>query len=295
MSRDVVCGIDLTSANKAAARAAATLACELGCRAVLVHVMDHPSRGTERGLPSLRRALHLGRLRAIVEELELPHGTTAEVLAGEPADELLRAAEERDAELIVLGSREGLETGALRGSVAGALMSVAPCPVVVVPPHASVAPDIRTIVCAVEGSPTDVGLLRLAGDLARRLSATVRAVHSFSRRATPPGAAVAPRSATQQRNAAGDRLRQAIDDAGIDARPTVLALPPAQALIQAAEEKGAALIAVASQGRGRLHPILRSSLSLQLAAKAPVPVVVLPPRTELGAGSGHYELAGEAA
>jgi nucleotide-binding universal stress UspA family protein len=296
MSRDIVCGVDLPSGSTGATLTAAALARALVGRAVLAHVMDPTPGPPEGGLPSLRRARHLGRLRAIAEALELPYGTTVDVLAGEPAHELLKAATERDAELIVLGSRGLLEAGsARRGGMADALMRAAPCPVVVVPPHATVAPDIRTIVCAVEGSRTDVDLLRLVGDLARRLSATVRAVHSFSRRATPPGIEVSAPFETEQRDAPGDRLRQAIAEAAVDARPSVLALPPAQALIRAAEEEGAGLIAVASQARGRLDPVLLGSLSLQLAAKAPVPVLVLPPRAELRAGSGHYELAAEAA
>lgn len=178
MSRAIVCGVDLRTGDEAAAKAAGTLARELDGHPVLLHVMDPPSRPPERGLPSLRRARHLGRLRAIVEELGLPDGTIADILAGEPADELLRAADERDAELIVLGSRGRLELeGAVRGSVSRALMRAAPCPVAVVPPHALVPSAIGSIVCGLDGGRSDSDLLRLAGDLARRLSATIRAVH----------------------------------------------------------------------------------------------------------------------
>jgi nucleotide-binding universal stress UspA family protein len=296
MSGTIVCGVDLQAGDTAAAIAAGTLARELGGRAVLVHVMDRPSRPPERALPSLRRARHLVRLHAVVNELRLPHGTTVDIAAGEPADELLRAAEERDAELLVLGSRGLHEIGsALRGSVSRALMSSAPCPVAVVPPNAIVASAISSIVCGVEGGPHDVNLLRLAADLARRLSATVRAVQAFNPGAIPPPAAVAPPVVPALRDAARANIRRAIAKAGVKAQPSVLALRPAQALIEAIEEEDAGLIAVASRGRGKLGSILLGSVSVQLAAKAPVPVVVLPRRAELAAGSGHYELAAEAA
>lgn len=129
MRHEVVCGIDLSDGCEAIASTAAALAGELDGRAVLVHVMDRPSPQPERGLPSLRRARLLGRLRAIVEEHALPVGTTAEIAAGEPVEELLRSAHERDAELMVLG----------QGSVSNALIRAAPCPVAVVPRGAAVA------------------------------------------------------------------------------------------------------------------------------------------------------------
>jgi nucleotide-binding universal stress UspA family protein len=296
MSRAIVCGIDLANGGEAVAKVAATLACALDGRAVLIHVMDPPSRPPERGLPSLRRARHLGRLRAIVDDLGLPHGTSAEVLAGEPADQLMRRAANRDAELIVLGSSGLLEIGsALRGSVPNTLMRTASCPVVVVPPDATAPSAIASVVCGVEGGRHDVNLLRLGWDLGQRLSATVRAVHAFNPGPAPAGAGVAPPIMPELRDAADKRIRRAIAEAGIEARPSVLALPPAEALIRAAEEEDAGLIAVASQGRGKLGSILLGSVSLRLAATAPVPVVVLPPRAELAAGSGHYEVAAVAA
>ena len=299
MTHEVVCGIDLSAGCDAAARTAATLASELDGRAVLVHVMDPPSPPPERGLPSLRRARLLGRLRAMVEEHALPLGTTAAIVAGEPVEELLRSADERDAELIVLGSRGLLELGsALRGSVSNALMRAAPCPVVVVPPDGTApraSTGIRSIVCGVEGGERDDHLLRLAADMARRLSATLHAVHGFNPRPAPPGAGVAPPIARPLRDAAEATLERAIAEAGIEARPAVVPLPPAHALIQAAEDVNADMIAVASHGRGNLGSVLLGSVSVQLAARAPVPTVVLPPRAELAAGSGHYELATAAA
>jgi hypothetical protein len=75
-----------------------------------------------------------------------------------------------------------LELGStLPGSVSRALMTGAPCPVVVVPPDALLPKRSRTnaIVCGVEGGERDRAVLRFAGDLRRRLDGTLHAVHGF--------------------------------------------------------------------------------------------------------------------
>ena len=63
-------------------------------------------------------------------------GTTpiaAEPSFGDPAQEIIAAAGDRQADLIVVGSRgHGRLAGLLLGSVAQKVVSLAPCPVVVV-------------------------------------------------------------------------------------------------------------------------------------------------------------------
>jgi nucleotide-binding universal stress UspA family protein len=63
-------------------------------------------------------------------------GVNAEtrLVAGDPAAQICRLAEERDADLIVMGSRgHGPLAAALLGSVAGHVVQHAHCPVMVVP------------------------------------------------------------------------------------------------------------------------------------------------------------------
>ena len=90
-------------------------------------------------------------------------------------------------------------------------------------------------------------------------------------------------------------LERSLARAGVRARGAVTSQPPASGLRQLAEERDAALILVAPHRRGKLSSVLRGSATVQLSADGPVPVVVLPPGAELAAGSGHYELASEAA
>jgi nucleotide-binding universal stress UspA family protein len=54
-----------------------------------------------------------------------------------PANEVVKAASEEGADLIVAGSRgHSAITGLLLGSVTNRLLHIAPCPVLVVPPRA---------------------------------------------------------------------------------------------------------------------------------------------------------------
>lgn len=283
--RNVVCGVDLGPGGEEVVTLAAALANELDCPASLIHV----THGARPGAGEMRELRRLGTLVQTLGGRE-----TTDVRVGDPAEELLRAAGEQDAALVAVGSRGLREIGCvLLGSVSSRLMREAPCPVVVVPPGCALpVAGVRVVVVGVDGGDRDAPLLRLAADVGRRLRAAVHAVHAFQ--VPPPavgvGAAAAPMT-SELRDAAEERLDRAVDHAGVRARRSVVERPAAQALELAAEHDGAGLIVVASQGHGKLHTILHGSVTVRLAAEAPVPVLVLPTDAELEAGTGHYELS----
>jgi nucleotide-binding universal stress UspA family protein len=300
MGNHIVCGIDPSPGADRAAAVTAALARELECEAMLVHVLQVPGLSGHPGLHSIGQARELRKLHALVEEHVFPRDTRIELRDGDAAEELVRVAEELDAELIVVGSRGLLEIGSvLLGSVSSALMRAAPCPVVAVAPGAALpfAPaGIHAVVCGVGGSERDGPLLRLSADLGRRLRATLHAVHAFDPRPVPAGRSGLARPLLPELHQAAEAtLARSLAEAGVQAQGHAISLPPAPALQRVAEHQGAGLIVVASQGQGKLHSILHGSVTIQLAAEAPVPVVVLPPGAELGAGSGHYEVDSHAA
>jgi nucleotide-binding universal stress UspA family protein len=294
MKGSVVCGVDLWPRSEEVARLAVSLADELDGHASIVHVTH--GAGRRSAAPTLGQARELRRLVTLVERLGGAERSATLLRAGEPAPELLEAARELDAELLVVGSRGLREIGsALLGSVSCELMREAPCPVVVVPPVCALPLDgVRSVVVGVYGGERDLPLLRLAADLAGRLRASLHAVHAFQLHPGAVGAgalAPAPPLAPDVRDAAEKTLEHAVDEAGVRARKSVVELPAAEALERAADQEGAGLIAVASQGHGKLHSVLHGSVTVCLAAEAPAPVLVLPPAAELGAGTGHYELS----
>jgi nucleotide-binding universal stress UspA family protein len=295
LSNTIVCGIDRSQGGDRAAAVAARLARDLDSAVVLANVAQPAGVSTGESVTSVPRARALGRLGALIQRQEFPRGASISLTTGEPAEELLEVARAHDAELLVVGSSGRREIGAaLLGSVAGAIMRTAPCPVVIVPPRTSVpleADEPRVVVCGVEGSDRDREVLPLAADLAARSGSMLHAVHAFDPGRLSPGAGgIAPPLLPDLCEAAEARLERALAESGVSARRGTVALPPAEALARTAERTRAHLIVTGCRGRGKLGSVLHGSVTIQLAARAPAPLVVLPPGARLSDGSGHYEL-----
>jgi nucleotide-binding universal stress UspA family protein len=84
------------------------------------------------------------RLRSAADRVPDDLSLTTRLLEGDPAHALLRAAEDGDHDLIVMGSRgRGRVTSALLGSVSNRVMHAAPMPVIVVhAPRGDEGPDL---------------------------------------------------------------------------------------------------------------------------------------------------------
>ena len=213
-------------------------------------------------------------LKAIASGSCFPPDTRLHLRSGDPTRELLDAAREEDAELLVVATGAlGTASPVLLGGTASALMLESPCPVVVVPTR-SVPPleaeGIRDVVCALEGRPSDPAVLGLAADLATRLEGRVHAV-------TDRDDAIDPR------------------ELGIDAVPHVVRAPADEALKGVADRVRAGIAVVGAPNAAVPGSTLNVPLAIALAADGDIPVVVLTDVTELQAGSGHYELAATAA
>jgi nucleotide-binding universal stress UspA family protein len=122
----VVCGVDGSQASQAALGVATRIADDLRTRLTLVSVCANGTESSEWGS---------------AVELPAPDDVERLTASGEPAEVLTRAASERNAALLIVGSRgRGLMRAALLGSVSAAAIRLASCPVVVVPPGATAAP-----------------------------------------------------------------------------------------------------------------------------------------------------------
>lgn len=134
---------DFSDFSKAALAYSEALARSLKAEVVLVHVLERPQDVpwwlAEQEYHARRGALE-DEARKRLEELDKTHFPSAEVRrlvrAGSPADEIVEAASEEDADLIVIGThgRGGLSR-VLFGSVAENVMRHADCPVLTVRPE----------------------------------------------------------------------------------------------------------------------------------------------------------------
>jgi nucleotide-binding universal stress UspA family protein len=285
VSTCILCGIDGSREAGRAAAVGARLARDLDARALLVHV-DEDARTRPSGVrwPAPSRAWRKRRLlRATAEECCFPRGTKLRLEKGDPTAALLTLAQDEDAELVVVSTGgRGTASPVLLGGTASALMRRCPCPVVVVPTTSVVpldADSMRDVVCAVEGRPSDVSVIGLAADLARRLGAELHVV-------------VSSESGARRDESAESRSAIVLEGAGVEAHTHALALPIDDAVEQVASDERAVLAVVGPPESGEPGSVLNGLVAIRLAAAGSTALVVLPSKAELQLGSGHYELAG---
>ena len=272
MQNSIVCAIDGSQPSRSAAQVAAQLARTLNLKLILVHATedrptfpygDRPLKEIQR-----RRAIEAGRelLEAVAAELPAD-ALDMRVVFGTPVEGLNAVCSEEAAELLVVGSRgRGSLTTALLGSVSAQLASTAACPVLVVPAHEAaerfLAGDASggTFVCGVDGSPESEHALDVAAGLAVRMMIELLPVYADD---------------GKRRDASFGDERSVEVDFG----------KPADALRRRALGNDGRLIAVGSRGRGALSAAVLGSVSGELAATAPVPVLVVPPTARASAMS----------
>lgn len=191
-------------------------------------------------LPTLMYASspeHQARLRADVEKHvdAVLHGVPYDVLVtvGEPAAAIVRAAEEKRAELLVIGTHghHGWRR-ALLGSVAEGVLHDAKCPVLTVNRHAPLPPQgpvaITRILCPTNFSDAARGSLSIAGALAGAFHAELAVVHVVEEHSAPADALRVRREVSPEverlcsyreivlRGGAAERILDCVDDLGAD-------------------------------------------------------------------------------
>lgn len=136
--RKILFAVDCEPVATHAAEVGVEIARTLGAEIALIHVVDTTidvgaEAWTNTELLGVAELQGRNLLADYRQKLALPGSALAIVAAGSPADEIVKAAREWPADLIVIGShgRSGLQR-ALLGSVAEAVTRHAPCPVLVV-------------------------------------------------------------------------------------------------------------------------------------------------------------------
>lgn len=268
--RSILCGVDRSAGAAQAMRLAADLGERLGARLVLAHAGASEAEA-----------------RSFLEDLAARERIDVEIRAerGDPAERLLAVADDVEAGMIAVGSGgRGRARAAVLGSVSSAVARAARCPVVIAPEDATVRPLTekgRLVVCGVDSSDGAAGALRFAARLVAPLEADLAVVHVLPP-PTVPGTSlsnVAADQVAEVQTRQGTRLLEdvaAAERLGSDVERQVVFGAPAEALAKIAADRAAALLVVGRRGRGRVGSAVFGSVSGELAARAPCPVLVVP-------------------
>jgi nucleotide-binding universal stress UspA family protein len=284
----VICGVDGSHPSRRAAATALRLADRLGDRLVLVHVLPHRPPMTAAALPVGAHPVGTGDMReldrseaesafASLEAVVSPASADRVIERGQAADRLSAAASERNARLIVVGTRgRGNVRAALLGSVSAELSGRASRPVVVVP---DAEPEHGRggggLVCGVDGSDAAAAVAASAAALARALDATLTLVSVDAPQADGEWSHAALAAASAY---GGDAPRlECVGGVG-DA---------ADELARIAFEHDAALLVVGSRGHRPVRAAVVGSVSARLTRLAPCPVVIVPLEAQVAPGYGR--------
>lgn len=206
------------------------------------------------------------------------------VAEGSPIDMLLEMS--RDAAMIVMGSRGlGGLSGMVLGSVSGAVVSHASCPVVVVREDNAVNDENKygPVVVGVDGSEVSRRATEVAFQEAQARGAELIAVHTWiDSQVQAPGAGFAitedrwEEVHTEKSELLDNYLRE-LGEAypGVQIGKIITRDRPVRALTEAAA--GAQLLVTGSHGRGGFKGMLLGSTSRALLQSAPCPMMVVRP------------------
>lgn len=261
------------------------LAGEEAGEALLVNVLPHPG-----ALPVAYYLLGYeespwasGFFGPSAEELAPNSVSWSSYVGGSPAHILTGIAEDRDFDLIVVGSpHRGAVGRALLGSVAQGVLHGSPLPVVVAPrayAHERHDPP-RRIAVAYDGSAEAGVALATAAGLARGHAAALEllAVATVS-----PEAAIFLGPEERRPPTAAEILEQGLDHVEEDVEARTRQLHGATVAAALADGCGDVdLLVAGSRGYGFLGRVLIGSVSSELIRTAPCPVMVVP-----RPGDGH--------
>ncbi len=277
MTHTITVGVDGEAAHRGAVDWSAARVAESGAQLVLVTVIERPWGDGEHPARQLVSAAEALLAAERVNAERTTDTVTTRIAHGGVAQELVRAS--GDAELLVVGSRTGVERGrAFAGSLGVRVAAAAPCPVAVIP-H-DWRPAGSGVVVGVDGElPSEVAVA-FAADEAARLRERLHIV-CVGYTANPLLAGFVPeRSLGDHRqrivDAAARRARDQHSD--VDVTTEVIEAAPARGLVDAA--RGARMLVLGTHGRHGVRRLMLGSVSHDVLLNLQTPIVIAKRRPE---------------
>jgi len=255
MYKRIVMATDGSPTAETAERIAAALAKTTGGKLTVVHAYEDPSRAQG----AVSRAL----------ELAAALGVKAEVVLSDddPTSAVLETAEDRNADLIVVGSRGLFQQEQVFGSVVRKIATHAPCDVLLtrarLEPVATERPPYDRVLVATDGSATADRAARKGLALGRRLKTEVGLVFVGH-----PKTGELVLQDTVATMAAEDV------EGGAEIATTIRDGDAAQEIMAEATEGGYDLVVVGNRGLAGAKALLLGSVPLTVAEYAPTDVLI---------------------
>jgi nucleotide-binding universal stress UspA family protein len=244
----------------------------------LLSVADVPG-GTLSGPMQSERSR---QLQALISRL-LQEGVQAApaVAVGRPAQEILRVAEDRGCDLIILSTSTGqAKLRSALGRVADKVFHASHIPLLLIPPQPEATPTaterpISTLILPLDGSPQAESALPYAEDLSQRLAVPMMVV-----RAVPfPGAYVDEKTPPMGEVEANTYLRTIVDQLqaeGVTVHARVFGGFPVPHILDLARRTPQSLVVLTTHGRSALTRWFVGSVAEGVVRAAEVPVLVIP-------------------
>jgi nucleotide-binding universal stress UspA family protein len=291
-SPPILAAVDSSAHGWDVTDAAGRLADRLDARLILMHVARRPGlrRAVEQAAAGRAACADFHESTALLGRYGALCFVPCEhrIAEGDPADEILLAADELGAALIVVGAgRRGLQA-ALAPDVCRQVLARAKVPVLVVPSGADVAALDRRgpLVCGTDASDAAGEAVEVAGALAAGLDTDIYCVSIAAPHLQAPmvaaagalGAVERPEELAARRRASRAVAQEAAErvPAVIDTHAVAEIGDPVQRLDALAGELDASLIVVGHGHRPALDRLLRGSISHSLARSACRAVLVVP-------------------
>jgi nucleotide-binding universal stress UspA family protein len=293
--RQILCPTDFSAPSARAFEHAVALAAWYQASVTVLHVLREPMIAAPALPYTLSPLLLDGSLRDTVQadlsSLVVPVNraglhAVGELRDGNPGTEIVRAAQELHADLVVMGThgRTGFQRWAL-GSVAETVLRRAPCPVLTVPPRAGDDPDplfFRRIFCATDFSPASEAAVHYAAALAAEADASLFLAHVLERPSPPPrpepGRGAKQRQAPDFECAARAQLRRAVPPEAREwcqVEEIVATGQAAPEILRLAADREAGVIVMGVHGRGLLDLMAFGSVTHQVVREAACPVLTV--------------------
>jgi nucleotide-binding universal stress UspA family protein len=293
----ILCPTDLSEASVPSLKYASALARRYRAHVTVLHVvpsfepMTVPSAGF---MYPMQVVSPMSRDEVLREMHKLVAGAGVEATnmtfvaeAGDPARMIVEQSLAAATDLVVMGThgRSGFER-LLIGSVAEKVLRKAPCPVLLVPPHAAVGTSadvtFRNILCPVDFSPSALQALGFALELAREGKATVRVLYAVELLPEEELRTNAHFNVPEYRqhvveDALGrlNTLLAGESRSSIAVEPMVAVGRAYREILRVAADAPTDLIVMGAQGRGGLGLTLFGSTTQQVVRAATCPVLTV--------------------